>query len=173
MAGKLRISPEVQSLINTLLPLTVAGIVGYTAYRKKVRWEAIVLLALASGVFLRIIMGTVFNAVNTIADKPAPVEVPQGTLPANFDGKVWADRLHKDIYSGLFTARDHDLYRLLAEMNNGQLAAIGNAWSTYHFGKDKETLSKAISGEWFDWLYPNETVTYAKTIIQRLQSMGL
>jgi hypothetical protein len=57
------------------------------------------------------------------------------------------DRLHDDIYSGMFTPRDIDAYKVLLAMPDEKIKAVHNDWMARYFDEDNETLKVAISHE--------------------------
>lgn len=61
--------------------------------------------------------------------------------------KVITDRIHDDIYSGIFTPRDVDVYKILLSMNDERVKAVSNDWLDRYFDEDQETLRVAISRE--------------------------
>lgn len=80
------------------------------------------------------------------------------------------DRLYKDIYSGIFTPRDVDAYKILLAVSDAEFKAVHNDWMTRYFQKDKETLKKAIDGEnsvIADW------VDIKKAVLARFTKLGL
>ena len=90
------------------------------------------------------------------ASTPRPKEVK---LPADLDedsGKYWnpgpiTDGLYEDIYAGPFSTRNVKPYRDALQLSNSKLAAVMNDWNRRYFKKDNETLSDAISGEFFSF----------------------
>jgi hypothetical protein len=61
--------------------------------------------------------------------------------------EVLADRLHKDIYAGMFTPRDIDAYKILLSLNDPRIKAVHNYWLANYFDEDNETLKVAIDNE--------------------------
>lgn len=64
-----------------------------------------------------------------------------------WEPKVITDRIYKDIYSGPFTLRDVEVYKILLSMPDERVKAVANDWLDRYFDEDQETLRVAISRE--------------------------
>ncbi|HMV91531.1 MAG TPA: hypothetical protein PJ995_21560 [Cyclobacteriaceae bacterium] len=90
------------------------------------------------------------------------------------DGKAWdpapiTDRLHEDIYGNGF--RDNDVYSMLLALPDEKIKAIHNDWMNRYFDVDKETLKKAIDGEWtlFDSAFDEQK----DAVLAKMSNIGL
>lgn len=168
------ITAETKKAINTLVPLTVAGIAGAVAWKSKARWQVLIVVILAAYILSLVLSKQALRLVSTITDKPPAVDVPVGvggSVPIGFDAERWATLLRDDVYT-IFKMRDNDLYRQLAGMNESQLAAIGNAFNRLYYAEHQESIVQAMKAENYgnDWF--NDVAANAGNVIARLQAIG-
>lgn len=164
------IAPEVKKSINLYVPLLIAGIVGFTAYKRKAKWQTLLIMMVATWLIVWLITRHTVKLVGTLADRPNPINIPTnigGPLPTNFDANRWAKMLRDDMYT-VFSFRDHDLYASVAAMNDSQLAAINNSWNRLYYIEHSETLLEAMRAEMYGNNIWDNTGRNAENIMNRL-----
>jgi len=90
----------------------------------------------------------------TPSEVELPPDVPTGGN-YTFNPGPYTDALHEDI-NEMWGLRDKKAYTNLLNLGNSQLIAIYNDWNKRYYSEDNETLTQAISGEYFgisvyDW----------------------
>lgn len=168
------IPAETKKAINTLVPLTVAGIAGAVAWKSKARWQVLIVVIIAAYILSLVLSKQALRLISNVTDKPPAVDVPVGVggaVPNGFDAERWATLLRDDVYT-IFAVRNVDLYRQLAGMNESQLAAIGNAFNRLYYAEHNESILQAMDAEQYgnDWF--TDVAANANNIKARLRAIG-
>lgn len=163
-------NPAVKRSIHGFVPIILAAVATYVAFRKKADWKIMLVVAGVSWLLSYILARQATRLITNITDQPPQIDVPVGvggSVPSGFDAEGWAKLLRDDVYT-IFATRNTELYQQVAAMNESQLAAIGNAWNRLFFSEHQESLPQAIEAEWFGFLpFP-----YPDQIIGRLRKLG-
>lgn len=165
------LSSEAKKGINTFVPIAVAGVAGYTAYRKNVRWQMLLVVVGLAWLLTWVLSRQATKIVTDVADRPKVVPAPQDGVNTVFDAGTWAAQLRDDLYT-VFRFRDSGLYAQLVTMSDAQLTAIGNEFNRRYYSEHKENLVQAMKAEQWgnDWF--SNVAANAQQIINRLQRLG-
>ena len=152
--------------IDVMIPTVLAAIAGIYAFKKRgATWQTLLVVVIGAFIVSYIVVSQITKYIYT----SGPMQLPVGADAQNYNGKPLAERIQVDIYS--WGLRKVAPYKELLSLSDGQLIAVYNAWNENYFGKDGETLTAALAGEWSSWT--GEFYTLRDQILERFSRLGI
>jgi hypothetical protein len=129
--------------LNIIVPLTIAGYVGYTTYKKTNDPKKTAIATAVLLIVIYAITSAITGGIKAAQDTKIISTVPPDP---NYNPAPLANALYKDIYE-IFGFRDKQYYYDLVGLTDAQFVAVCTYWNQNYYSKDNETLKQAINGE--------------------------